>query len=101
MPDPRLRARGRTGAHPAGPPPTAPQAAPVTAERIVSARGAFLLAGQKVVVGKQHARAVVQVAVDGGVLQVFHDGTLISTVARTSDKTLIRHRYNENQRQTG
>jgi hypothetical protein len=69
------------GAHPAGPPPTAPLPAPVTVERIVTAQGTFMLGRQKITVGKQHARAVVQVTTDGDVIQVFHAGTLIRTVA--------------------
>jgi hypothetical protein len=36
--------------------------------------------------GKQHARAVVQVAMDEASIQVFHTGTLIATVPRTTDK---------------
>jgi hypothetical protein len=65
------------GPHQARPPPTAPTPSPVTAERIVSAQGTFMVARQKITVGKQHAHAVVQVAVDGGVIQVFHNAALI------------------------
>jgi hypothetical protein len=100
-PIPASRLGRLQGAHPPGPPPSVPVAAPVTAERIVSAQGTFLLAGQKVVVGKQHARAVVQVAVDGGAIHVFHAGALIRTVTRTTDKDVIRRRYNETRRQAG
>lgn len=60
-----------------------------------------MIARQKVTVGLQHARAVVQVILDGGTIQVFHDGTLICTVARTSDNPLTKRRYHENQRQAG
>lgn len=59
-----------------------------------------MLARQKITVGKQYARAVVQGTIDGGAIQVFHAGTLIHSVPRTSDKTLVRRRYNENSRQT-
>jgi hypothetical protein len=48
----------------------------VTAERIVSRAGTFMLAGQKVTAGKQHARAVVQVVTDTGEFRVFHAGAL-------------------------
>ena len=89
------------GAHAAGPPPAAPQPGPVTAERIVSAQGTFMLARQKITIGKQYARAVVQVTVDGGTIQVFHAGTLISSLPCTSDNTLVRQRYNENSRRPG
>ncbi len=89
------------GAHPAGPPPAAAQPGPVTAERSVSTQGTFMLARQKITIGKQHAHAVVQITIDGSAIQIFHNGTLIQTVARTNDKTLARHRYNENHRHTG
>jgi hypothetical protein len=49
-----------------------------------------VIAGQKVTIGKQHARAVVQVTIDNGVVQVSHDGALIRTVARISDNILTR-----------
>jgi hypothetical protein len=43
------------------------------------------------IVGKQHARAVVQVAMDETSIHVFATGTLIATVPRTTDKN-IRYR---------
>jgi len=89
------------GAHPAGPAPALAPAGPVIAERIVSRAGTFMLAGQKVTVGKQHARAVVQVVTDTGEFRVFHAGALITTVARTTETTVTRRRYNENQRRAG
>jgi transposase InsO family protein len=97
-PLPAARLGRLQSAHPAGPPPSAPQPGPASAERIVSAQGTFVIAGQKVTLGMQHARAVVQVVLDGGTIQVFHGATLIRTVARTSDKALFRRRYNENKR---
>jgi hypothetical protein len=59
-------------AHPAGPAPALAPAGSVIAERIVSRAGTFMLAGQKVTVGKQHARAVVQVVAGTGEFRVFH-----------------------------
>lgn len=73
----------------------------MTAERIVSAQGTFMLARQKITIGKQHAHAVVQVTVDDGAIQVFHGGTLTRTVARTSDEQVVRHRYNERRHHAG
>lgn len=76
------------GAHPAGPPPAAPTARPVTAERVVSGDGTFQVARQLVKIGKQHARAVVQLAMDETTIEVFHAGTLIATVPRTTEKNI-------------
>ena len=57
----------------------------------MSTTGTFMVARQLVKLGKQHARAVVQVAMDEASIQVFHTGTLIATVARTTNKN-IRYR---------
>ena len=86
------------GAHPAGPLPTAPQPGAAVAERIASAQGIFVIVGQKIVVGAQQPTPSLQVVLDQYTIQVFHGATLIRTVARTSDKTLLRRRYKENRR---
>ncbi|MFL6116193.1 MAG: hypothetical protein ACJ786_33285 [Catenulispora sp.] len=76
------------GAHPAGPSQLAPVSVPATAERIVSTTGTFMVARQLVKLGRQHARAVAQVAMDEASIQVFHTGPLIATVARTTNKNI-------------
>lgn len=59
---------------------------PVVAERAVSSSGGFMVAGQRVQLGRQHARAVVQVSVDDAELRVFHAGDLVATIPRTTTR---------------
>lgn len=69
------------GARPAGPPPTVPRPAPQTAERIVSSNGGFVVAGQRVQVGRTWARQVVTGHLDDTVIQVFHGNKRRSSMA--------------------
>lgn len=71
------------------------------AGHIVSRADTFMLAGQKVTVGEQHARAVVQVVSGTGEFRVFRAGALIATVARATETTVTRRRYCESQRRAG
>lgn len=64
------------GAHPAGPAPTIPPPAPQIAERTVSSVGGFVLAGQRVQLGRAYARQVVTAHLDTDVIRVFHSGEL-------------------------
>lgn len=82
---PRLR---RTGAIPAGPPPTVAVAAdpatrPVTVEvdRIVNACGLIALAGRQVGVGMRLAGHTVTVRVDDRLAHILTEGRLVKTIA--------------------
>ncbi|MDX2650545.1 IS481 family transposase [Streptomyces sp. PA03-1a] len=83
------------GARPAGPPPTVPPPAPQTAERIVSSNGGFVIAGQRVQVGRTWARQVVTAHLDDTVIQVFHGNDLITTVPRTTTKGVVVRKSGE------
>ena len=56
------QARLLRGARPAGPPPR-PSAEPVTAQRVASNTGVIMVAGQKIALGRIHARQIVTVHV--------------------------------------
>lgn len=86
------------GAHPAGPPPAPTPERPVSAERIVSKAGGFMLAGQRIHLGRQHARAVVQLSADETSIQVFHAGILTATVPRLTDQPIRMRSSGESHR---
>jgi hypothetical protein len=56
------QARRLRGARPAGPPPR-PSTEPVTAQRVASNTGVIMVAGQKIALGRIHARRIVTVHV--------------------------------------
>ena len=56
------QARLLRGARPAGPPPR-PSAEPVTVQRVASNTGVIMVAGQKIALGRIHARQIVTVHV--------------------------------------
>jgi hypothetical protein len=56
------QARRMRRARPAGPPPR-PSAEPVTAQRVASNTGVIMIAGQKIALGRIHARQIVAVHV--------------------------------------
>jgi transposase InsO family protein len=73
------------GARPAGPPPQ-PSTAPVTVQRLASATGVIVVAGQKISLGRTHAGEIVTVCVTTTTMTVgFGDGST-QTVTRTTSK---------------
>jgi hypothetical protein len=77
------QARRMRGARPAGPPPR-PSAEPVTAQRVASNTGVIMIAGQKIALGRIHARRIVtvHVAADTITIDLASDDT--RTVRRTT-----------------
>ncbi|MFI7492676.1 hypothetical protein ACIBXA_30295 [Micromonospora echinaurantiaca] len=81
------RIRDARSASPVPPPATAP-----AVERIVSINGSFQVAGQKIQVGKVHARKLVTVALDEHTVTVYDADTPIAAVPRRSTTDLNRTR---------
>ena len=73
------------GARPAGPPP-APATSPVTVQRRASNSGVIMVVGQKIALGRIHARKLVsvRVATDTIIIEIGADD--IRTVRRTTDQ---------------
>ena len=63
------QARLLRGARPAGPPPR-PSAEPVTVQRVASNTGVIMVAGQKIALGRIHARQIVTVHVAAGTITI-------------------------------
>jgi len=79
------QAQALQGARPAGPPPQ-PSTAPVTVQRLPSATGVIVVAGQKIPLGRIHAGQVVTVHVTTTQITIdFGDGGT-RTVTRTTSK---------------
>ncbi|MFG1945761.1 IS481 family transposase [Nonomuraea sp. NPDC048826] len=76
-------------ARPAGPPPTSP-AGPVTVQRVVCSRGHFQVVGQKIQVGRVHARKILDVTVDDTHITVHDNGEPIRVVPRTTTQEITR-----------
>ncbi|MFB9679151.1 IS481 family transposase [Streptosporangium vulgare] len=89
------------GARRAGPPPTAPTG-PVTVQRTVSIRGTIMVVGQKIQVGRVHARKILDVVVDDTHIAIHADGEPIRVVSRTTTQeiTRIKSRAHTKQRKT-
>jgi transposase InsO family protein len=77
------QARRLRGARPAGPPPQ-PSAAPVTAQRVASNTGVIMVAGQKIALGRIHARRIVTVHVAAETITIDLGGDDTRTVRRTT-----------------
>jgi transposase InsO family protein len=77
------QARRMRGVRPAGPPPR-PSTEPVTAQRVASNTGVIMVAGQKIALGRIHARRIVtvHVAADTITIDLASDDT--RTVRRTT-----------------
>jgi hypothetical protein len=77
------QARLLRGARPAGPPPR-PSAEPITVQRVASNTGVIMVAGQKIALGRIHARQIVtvHVAADTITIDLASDDT--RTVRRTT-----------------
>jgi hypothetical protein len=82
------RLRHLRDARPAGPPPR-PSQEPVTVQRVASNSGVIMVAGQKVALGRLHARAIVTVHVSDTALAIeLPDDTRI--VRRTTTQPVRR-----------
>jgi hypothetical protein len=77
------QARRLRGARPAGPPPR-PSTAPVTAQRVASNTGVIMIAGQKIALGRIHARRIVTVHVTSQIITIDLGGDDTRTVRRTT-----------------
>jgi transposase InsO family protein len=77
------QARKLRGARPAGPPPR-PSAEPVTAQRVASNTGVIMVAGQKIALGRIHARQIVTVHVAAETITIDLGGDDTRTVRRTT-----------------
>lgn len=86
------------GARPAGPPPLLPPPAEQIAERTVSSIGGFMVAGQRVQLGRGYAHQVVTAHLSEDVIRVFHSGELITTVPRVTRKEVVVRKSGEHNR---
>jgi transposase InsO family protein len=77
------QARRLRGARPAGPPPR-PSTEPVTAQRVASNTGVIMIAGQKIALGRIHARRIVTVHVTAELITIDLGGDDTRTVRRTT-----------------
>ncbi|NJP96403.1 IS481 family transposase [Nonomuraea sp. FMUSA5-5] len=89
-------------ARPAGAPPTSPSE-PVTVQRVVCSRGHFQVVGQKIQVGRVHARKILDVTVDDTHITVHDNGEPIRVVPRTTTQeiTRIKSQAHTKRRKTG
>ena len=71
------------GASPAGPPPR-PSAEPITVQRRASNTGVIVVAGQKIALGRIHARQVVTVHVAADTITIDLGGDDVRTIRRTT-----------------
>ncbi|MEV3986953.1 IS481 family transposase [Nonomuraea sp. NPDC049758] len=76
-------------ARPAGAAPTSPTE-PVTVQRVVCSRGHFQVVGQKIQVGRVHARKILDVTVDDTHITVHDNGEPIRVVPRTTTQEITR-----------
>ncbi|MFF9122411.1 IS481 family transposase [Streptomyces sp. NPDC014889] len=86
------------GARPAGPSPLLPPPAEQIAERTVSSVGGFMVAGQRVQLGRGYAHQVVTAHLDEETIRVFHSGELITTVPRVTRKEVVVRKSGEHNR---
>ena len=77
------QARLLRGARPAGPPPR-PSTEPVTVQRVASSTGVIMVAGQKIALGRIHARQIITVHVAAEVMTIDLGGDDTRTVRRTT-----------------
>ncbi|MEU1014042.1 IS481 family transposase [Streptomyces sp. NPDC005890] len=86
------------GGRPAGPPPLLPPPAEQIAERTVSSVGGFMVAGQRVQLGRAYAHQVVTAHLDEKTIRVFHGQELITTVPRVTGKEVVVRKSGEYNR---
>ncbi|MER5855797.1 IS481 family transposase [Streptomyces sp900105245] len=86
------------GGRPAGPPPQLPPAAEQIAERTVSSVGGFMVAGQRIQLGRGYAHQVVTAHLSEDAIRVFHGQELITTVPRVTRKEVVVRKSGEHNR---
>ncbi len=86
------------GGRPAGPPPLLPPPGQQIAERTVSSVGGFMVAGQRIQLGRGYAHQVVTAHLDGTSIRVFHGQDLITTVPRVTRKEVVVRKSGEHNR---
>ncbi|MGY4992320.1 IS481 family transposase [Streptomyces sp. 900105245] len=86
------------GGRPAGPPPQLPPAAEQIAERTVSSVGGFMVAGQRIQLGRGYAHQVVTAHLSDDAIRVFHGQELITTVPRVTRKEVVVRKSGEHNR---
>ncbi|MFJ8114087.1 IS481 family transposase [Streptomyces sp. NPDC096132] len=86
------------GARPAGPPPQLPPPGEQIAERTVSSVGGFMVAGQRIQLGRAYARQVVTVHLAEDAIRVFLGTDLITTVPRLTRKEVVVRKSGEHNR---
>jgi transposase InsO family protein len=86
------------GGRPAGPPPLLPPPGEQIAERTVSSTGGFVVAGQRIQLGRGHARQVVTAHLDETSIRVFQGTELITTVPRVTRKEVVVRTSGEHNR---
>ncbi|MFJ7016418.1 IS481 family transposase [Streptomyces albogriseolus] len=86
------------GGRPAGPSPLLPPPAEQIAERTVSSVGGFMVAGQRVQIGRSYAHQVVTAHLSEDVIRVFHGQQLITTVPRVTRKEVVVRKSGEHNR---
>ncbi|MFJ7949781.1 IS481 family transposase [Streptomyces sp. NPDC096354] len=86
------------GGRPAGPPPQLPPPAEQIAERTVSSVGGFMVAGQRIQLGRGYAHQVVTAHLDETSIRVFHGQELITTVPRVTRKEVVVRKSGEHNR---
>jgi len=87
------------GARPAGPPPV-PATSPVTVQRRASNSGVIMVVGQKIALGRIHARKLVSVHVSPATLTIEIGADDIRTVQRTTSQP-VRTLKAQRSRKTG
>ncbi|MGA5123066.1 IS481 family transposase [Streptomyces pseudogriseolus] len=97
-PLPPSACRRLQGGRPAGPPPLLPPPAEQIAERTVSSVGGFMVAGQRVQIGRGYAHQVVTAHLSEDVIRVFHGQQLITTVPRVTRKEVVVRKSGEHNR---
>ncbi|MFD8159856.1 IS481 family transposase [Streptomyces malaysiensis] len=86
------------GARPAGPPPQLPPPAEQVAERTVNSVGGFMVAGQRIQLGRGYAHQVITAHLSQDVIRVFHGQELITTVPRVTRKEVVVRKSGEHNR---
>lgn len=86
------------GGRPAGPSPQLPPPGEQIAERTVSSVGGFMVAGQRVQLGRGYAHQVVTAHLDETSIRVFHGQDLITTVPRVTRKEVVVRKSGEHNR---
>lgn len=85
------------GGRPAGPPLLPPPGEQI-AERTASSTGGFVVAGQRIQLGRGHARQIVTAHLSEDTIRIFQGTELITTVPRVTKKVVVRKSGEHNRR---